>query len=261
MLAEGTWTDSAVRTPLYYPAAVLRRCATNWEDTTGWSRHGGGAPRDITDKVAEIRNPRFEESAVVADVYLHGATQKSRDMIAMIDQGLVGFVSVEHRGQERYNPATRRLEAVDIAFDGFAFVNRGACTKCRLNEDSGAETPPNQEHNEEKKIMESDEIVQKLSELVSAVTELTARVKALESEFEAMPKTPSESTAESSGARESAAIAELRADIRALKARPVAPVTARSLGDTGTDDDDAVVELDCQYDGPGGRVLTYRGRA
>jgi len=245
MLAEGTWTDSAVRTPLHYSAAVLRRCAANWEDTTGWSRHGGGAPRDITDKVAEIRNPRFEGSAVVADVYLHGTNQKSRDMIAMIDQGLVGYVSVEHRGEERYNPATRRLEAMDITFDGFAFVNRGACAKCRLNEDAEGSDPP-----EEEQKMELEELTQKLAALEAAMSELTTRVTALESTEEEPAAQPEEQP------REAAAIAELRAEIRALKARPTAPVTARAMSN---DAGDAVVELPCKYTRDG-RALSYHWR-
>jgi len=134
MLASGTWTDSAVQTPLNYPEKTLREFAANWSDNTGWSRHTGGVPRDATDKVAELLNPRFQEGAVVGDIFLHGATQKSRDMIELVKRKLIAFVSVEHTGDERYNASTRQLEATSINFSGFAFVNKGACKLCRINE-------------------------------------------------------------------------------------------------------------------------------
>jgi len=134
MLASGTWTDSAVQTPLNYPEKTLREFAANWSDNTGWSRHSGNTPRDATDKVAELLNPRFQDGAVMGDIFLHGATQKSRDMIELVKRKLIAFVSVEHTGDERYNASTRQLEATSINFSGFAFVNKGACKLCRINE-------------------------------------------------------------------------------------------------------------------------------
>lgn len=136
MLASGTWTDSAVQTPLFYPERILSEFATNWEDDTGWSRHLGGVPRDITEKVAQATNKRYENGAVVADVVVHGATQKSRDTIELIKRKLISFVSVEHGGNETYNPQTRQMEASSLTFYGFAFVNKGACKMCRINEET-----------------------------------------------------------------------------------------------------------------------------
>jgi hypothetical protein len=134
MLAEGTWTDSAVGTPLFYPSKTLEAYAGNWIDTSGWNRHLGGVPRKSTDKVGEAENIRFENAAVTADVRVYGFTQTGRDLQEMIKRKLISFVSVEHGGDERMNPATRQMEASTLTFTGFAFVNKGACQKCRLNE-------------------------------------------------------------------------------------------------------------------------------
>lgn len=143
MLAEGVWTDSAVGTPLNYIPKTLEEYAGNWIDTSGWSRHLGGVPRDSTDKVGEAVNPHYgafsgndgqQHQAVISDVRIHPFTQKSRDMQEMIRHGLISFVSVEHGGDERFNPATRQMEASSLTFTGFAFVNKGACKLCRLNE-------------------------------------------------------------------------------------------------------------------------------
>ena len=134
MLAAGTWTDSAVQTALNYPERTLAKYASNWSDNSGWARHAGGVPRDATDKVATLENPRFQDGAVVGDIRIHGYTQKSRDMIELVKRRLIGMVSVEHTGDERYNASTRQLEAESLNFSGFAFVNKGACKLCRINE-------------------------------------------------------------------------------------------------------------------------------
>lgn len=144
LLAEGEWTDSAVQTPLFYPAKTLAKDAHNWLDTSVWSRHTGGVPRSITDKVGEIRNPHFEDNAVVGDVYLHGLTAASRDTIELVKSKMANYVSVEHGGDERYNPESKRMEAQNLFFTGLAIVNRGACARCRIN--SAIETQ-SQSHN------------------------------------------------------------------------------------------------------------------
>lgn len=150
MLAAGVWTDSAQQTPLDYSASVLERHHANWLDTAGWSRHHGGVPRRITEKVAEARNLRFMAevqagdqtvaNAVVADVFIHCLTGESRDTAAMVKAGLANYVSVEHGGSERWNVGRKLYELQDLFFTGFAIVNRGACAKCRLNEDGDGDT-------------------------------------------------------------------------------------------------------------------------
>ena len=154
MLAEGVWTDSAVGTPLNYISKTLEADAGNWLDTSGWNRHVGKVPRASTDKVGEAVNPHFgrftgedgrEHSAVLSDVRVWPWTQNQRDMQEMIRHNLISFVSVEHGGDEHYNPATRQMEAASLTFTGFAFVNKGACKLCRLNEAPQPPTEPKEQ--------------------------------------------------------------------------------------------------------------------
>ena len=144
MLAEGVWTDSAVGTPLNYIPRTLEADATNWLDNSGWNRHVGKVPRASTDKVGEAVNPHFgrftgndgrEHAAVISDVRVWPWTQNQRDMQEMIRHNLISFVSVEHTGPEQYNTETRQMESAGLTFTGFAFVNKGACKLCRLNEE------------------------------------------------------------------------------------------------------------------------------
>lgn len=139
LLAAGIWTDSAQGTPLEYSSDVLQRYAGNWVDSAMWSRHSGGVPRNITEKVGEVLNQRYENEAVVGDLHYHGLTQQSRDTIAMIKAGLANFVSVEHGGKERWNPGKKQYEAQELTFTGIATVNRGACARCTIRDNEQAD--------------------------------------------------------------------------------------------------------------------------
>lgn len=143
LLGTGTWTDSGVGTPLFYPESTLKEYAGNWVDNSLWSRHAGRVPRSITDKIGEIRNPHYNNGAVIGDLWLHGKTQASRDTTELIKAGLVNWVSVEHGGAEEYNPSTGRNEAKSLIFGGVAVVNRGACTICTINNGGNESTGTN----------------------------------------------------------------------------------------------------------------------
>ncbi|HQJ88742.1 MAG TPA: hypothetical protein PLY91_09405 [Methanoregulaceae archaeon] len=141
LLAAGTWTDSGTRTPCEYAPAVLEQYAANWADSSLWSRHLGGAPRRITEKVGTVLNPHFENDAVVGDLALHGLTSESRDTIALIEAGEANYVSVEHTGRERWNVGRKVHEAQEILFLGAAVVNRGACARCTLRANEDGDIP------------------------------------------------------------------------------------------------------------------------
>lgn len=233
MLASGTWTDSAVQTPLNYPASTLEKYAKNWTDTAGWTRHTGGFPRDATDKVAEIMNPRFEDGAVVADILIFGDTQKGRDMMAQVKKGRVKYVSVEHTGDERYNASTRQLEATSINFSGFAFVNKGACKLCRINEAAPLENvqdapePVVQVEPMETKELEAQTAVETPSQQAvdnSRELEQAEEIKALKADLEAMKSMRQELDALKVFKQEAES---LRAELKEMKSQPAAaPVAA-----------------------------------
>lgn len=187
MLAAGVWTDSAKQTPLDYSPGVLQRHAANWLDNGMWSRHLGGVPRRITEKVGDIRLPRFMEAvpgpdgqavenAVVADVFLHQLTQESRDTAAMVKAGLAPYVSVEHGGAERWNAGRQLYEIQDLFFTGAAIVNRGACAKCRINE------PPQAANAAEGDDMDTTELEAKIAELEAKDAERVRQLETVQTE-------------------------------------------------------------------------------
>jgi hypothetical protein len=224
LLAEGEWTDSAQKTPLFYPAKTLEAFAGNWIRKTGYNRHMAGVPRDESNRVSEAINPHFghfvdEEgttrAAVLSDLLVYGSTPSGRAMQEMIKRKNIKFVSVEHGGDEVENPQTRRMEAASLVFGGYAFVNKGACKVCRVNEAAPAEeTTPAETPVEQETMADNKELEAAITAAVTAATapimkELEA-VKAAQKPTEVKaPEIPKE-------------LAELPGQIKELAALPAA---------------------------------------
>jgi cation transport regulator ChaB len=170
ILAEGTWTDSYQQTPCHYSAQVLREYAGNWRGNGYWLRHQGGAPRSISEKVGEVRNPRYGNGAVMGDVFLHLASQESRDHAEMVRRGFANNVSAELGTQDEWDAANKRYEANYIEFSGVASVDRGACESCRIKDNEGGEPLM------EEKEMDQAEFDKRLDDLKLAIL---AEVKAM----------------------------------------------------------------------------------
>lgn len=191
LLAVGLWTDSQVRTPVFYPPNILKENAGNWIDNSYWSRHQGRVPRRITEKVGIVLNPRFEGDAVVGDILLHGKTLESKDTIAYIKwaqgQGIKVFTSVEHGGDETWNEAERRYELTSLYFTGAAIVNIGACSTCAL---------PRENEGTSMDIKELEAALKAATDKVAAleakVTTSEAKVKELESKITPPAQAPDE---------------------------------------------------------------------
>lgn len=188
LLAPGVWTDSGKRSACYYPPAVLEECAGNWESTTFWARHHGGAPRNIiTDRLGDVIDPHWdgtvdngpdnEMGALMGSVLYDGLTQASRDgavlALMMAKEGRPLAVSVEWGGKERFNEKRKCAEAAKMFFGGLAAVDRGACKICGL-----PATLEDADQGEGENDMDEAELDQKLAalkaEILAAVDEKLA---------------------------------------------------------------------------------------
>lgn len=132
IMAAGTWTDMHGITTTFSPD-VLQRCAGSWEDNAVWTRHAGGTPRSVTEKVGAVVNPHYSpaEEAVIGDVLLHNQTDASRACSALVqmarEAGGIKDVSAETRVD-----IDRDGTVLDMVFTGLALVEDGACETCRL---------------------------------------------------------------------------------------------------------------------------------
>jgi cation transport regulator ChaB len=159
ILAEGTWTDSFAQTPCHYSGDILKEYAGNWKANGYWLRHQGGSPRSIDEKVGEVRTPRYENGAVMGDVFLHLATTKSRDHAEMVKRGYANSVSAELGTIDEWDAAHKWYNAKYLEFAGVASVDRGACSVCKIKSNEEGEPP------EVNKDMEKTELEQMLAGL------------------------------------------------------------------------------------------------
>ena len=192
LLAPGTWTDSTQKTPCRYTSDVLQRYAANWTDMSYWSRHSGGTPRDITDRIADIRNVRYQDG-VIADLFFHGATTKSQDSISLLKAASAGKVpwpysSVEMMTRDKWIISEKLYEAQEVLFDGAAMVNQGACRVCKIRNNEWIQVDP-QEELIQRKEAEPPAIVPEIKD-DTMTKELEAQVEALKKELADLKKAP-----------------------------------------------------------------------
>lgn len=132
IMAAGTWTDMHGITTTF-SEEVLERCAGVWPDNAVWTRHAGGTPRSVTEKVGAVLNPTYSptEHAVIGDVLLHNQTDASRACSALVqmarEDGGIKDVSAETMVD-----IDRDGNVLEVAFTGLALVEDGACETCRL---------------------------------------------------------------------------------------------------------------------------------
>ena len=142
VMAAGTWTDMHGITTTFSPE-VLQRCAGAWEDNALWTRHAGGTPRSVTDKVGAVINPHYSpaEEAVVADLVLHNQTDASRACSALVQMAREAG-GIKDVSAETIVEIDRDGMVLDVVFTGLALVEDGACETCRLPAYSAQEEPP-----------------------------------------------------------------------------------------------------------------------
>lgn len=176
LLATGVWTDSLSRSEVEYTPDALK--SATWADNGLWSRHGGGMPRSIADKVGDVRNARFEGDAVVGDLHFHGKTQLSRDIAEMTRAGLYNYVSSEVSTADRWDAAKGRYVTDEITFTGVATVNKGACTTCTIQENEAETMAEDKKEQTVKVELDSGELVSKIKELEQAMGKKVEDVRA-----------------------------------------------------------------------------------
>ncbi|MFA6364595.1 hypothetical protein [Methanoregula sp.] len=194
LLAEGEWTDSAVQTPLYYTAKALEKDAGNWVKRTGFNRHLKGVPRDESNRVSEAIAPHFGQfkddegnvhNAVLSDILVYGSTASGRAMQELIKRKQIKYLSVEHGGEEWFNPETGRMETKSLEFYGYAHVNKGACKVCRVNE---APAEPKEETPAPVAAAPVEETMTDTKELEDKIATLTRELEAVKAQKSAEVK-------------------------------------------------------------------------
>ena len=175
ILTEGVWTDSAQKTPAFYPRKALQE--STWDDASIWLSHPDGQFRNILDKVGLVVNQRFDGGmkGVIGDLNFHMKTANSRDALALIEGRVVDAVSPEHRDLDHFDRAMG-CDVVDrIIFTGLAIVPKGACADSRIFQKCESYEPP--QGDQEDDGMNDEEKAAQAKSLADLETRLMAKVE------------------------------------------------------------------------------------
>lgn len=186
ILAAGVWNGTK------YSALELAKAANKWRSNAIWNRHYEGKSRDESNQIGLLKNQRFDDYRVAADVFLSNSTPEGCDMIALVKEYEINGISVEHVD------IPVNGEATNIEFLGAAIVPEPACVICQLSK--------------EEKLMEDKEF----KELQGTVAELAKSVKEL-SEVKSEVKTEDFTKLNDAVGELSKGVAELgKTDVAAL---------------------------------------------
>jgi hypothetical protein len=196
IMAEGAWTDMHGIDTIF-TADVLERCASQWADNAVWTRHSGGTPRSVTEKIGAVLNPHYshDNAAVMGDVYLHCQTDASRACASLVqmprESGGIKDVSAETVVEIMPDGMV-----TDVSFTGLALVEDGACEVCKLpafgKEDTEMATDEEVKEIVEEFVTEEPEAPAEEPEVKDLVDVLSAFVGALIPEAEEMIKAVNE---------------------------------------------------------------------
>ena len=176
IMAAGSWTDMhGIDTT--FTAEVLQRCANQWADNAVWTRHSGGTPRSVTEKIGAVVNPYYshDNAAVMGDVYLHCQTDASKACASLVqmprESGGIKDVSAETVVEIQPDGLV-----IDVSFTGLALVEDGACEVCKLPAFGKEEPEMADDENKQEVVEEVIDKVEETAEEESPVEETTEKV-------------------------------------------------------------------------------------
>jgi len=131
ILTPGRYADRVTKDWVIWRADVLRKYATNWSSNYLNVDHS----HSVLHRIGYVENPRWEDNAVKADLYIFPYTSAGRDVINLIDNGLVNSLSAEVATIDSYNYKEKAFEVEEIEFIGCAVVTEPACEEAKIKDD------------------------------------------------------------------------------------------------------------------------------
>ena len=133
LLTPGQWADSVSNMYNDYPKEILKKYARNIKDNIIDFDH---EYRKVLSRIGRVENQHWDESknAIVGDLYITTQTQVARDVISLIDEGLINGVSVELGTRDVWDYSKDMPRVEYIEFYGVSIVPKefAACRDARI---------------------------------------------------------------------------------------------------------------------------------
>ena len=129
ILTPGVWTDASTRTPIEYTDVNLMKGTKVWSSNFLNVDHSW----TVRDRIGYVKNPYYNKKiGVMGDLHIYPITQAAKDTIALIDSGLVNWLSAELMAEDIWDSDSGKRFAEQIEFIGCAVVTYPACKDARI---------------------------------------------------------------------------------------------------------------------------------
>ncbi len=139
ILSGGQWNQQDKKSQIIYPRDILQRDAKNWKRKFIYVKHTerkDGTPHDAFNIVGFVEDPHYsvQRNAIVANLRIIGNTSTGKDIIHLIDKGVIRFLSPEVWTDDHYSYSKGARIATSLNFNGVALVvDTPACKDAEIN--------------------------------------------------------------------------------------------------------------------------------
>ena len=139
ILSNGTWHQQDKKSNIFYPTDILQRDALNWKRKFIYIKHTerkDGTPHDAFNIVGFVEKPHYsiDKNAIVGDLRIIGSTQIGKDVIQLIDKGIIKYLSPEVWTDDHYSYTKGSRVVTKLNFNGVALVvDNPACKDTEIN--------------------------------------------------------------------------------------------------------------------------------
>jgi len=128
ILTPGKYADSSTNDWVIWPEDILSKYASNWSTRYLNIDHS----TSVVHRIGYVENPRWEDNAVKADLYIFPYTFVARDTISLIDNGLINHLSAEVITTDEWDYKEKAIRVTEAEFFGCAVVTNPACQESKI---------------------------------------------------------------------------------------------------------------------------------
>ena len=129
LMTPGRYVDALTNEPALIKSDVLSEYALNWESFYLDIDHD---VYSVLSRIGYVEPKGWDGKSVKANLKILPITQNARDVISLIDAGLITDVSVEMRTEEVWDYSSEAYVPQSITFTGVGIVTQGACPDAKI---------------------------------------------------------------------------------------------------------------------------------
>ena len=129
LMTPGTYIDALSGEVSIIDREVLRKTALNWSENYLNIDHD---VYSVLSRIGYVEPKGWNGESVIGNLKILPVTQRAKDVISLIDAGLITDLSVEMKSVEEWDNRKSGWRILDITYTGAAIVTKGACPHAKI---------------------------------------------------------------------------------------------------------------------------------